>query len=102
MPHDSITITSITGRCTREDNFLVSQRWRQTKQKGGRKHNRSNTILDRLRLNNPLQLTHLFQPPLRAWKNITRSRFDISNGKLFDRAKSLSKILSSRSGLTDI
>lgn len=65
-------------------------------------HNRSNTILDRLRLNNPLQLTHLFQPPLRAWKNITRSRFDISNGKLFDRAKSLSKILSSRSGLTDI
>lgn len=65
-------------------------------------HNRSNTILDRLRLNNPLQLTHLFQLPLRAWKNITRSRFDISNGKLFDRAKSLSKILSSRSGLTDI
>lgn len=65
-------------------------------------HNRSNTILDRLRLNNPLQRTHLFQPPLRAWKNITRSRFDISNGKLFDRAKSLSKILSSRSGLTDI
>lgn len=65
-------------------------------------HNRSNTILDRLRLNNPLQLIHLFQPPLRAWKNITRSRFDISNGKLFDRAKSLSKILSSRSGLTDI
>lgn len=65
-------------------------------------HNRSNTILDRLRLNNPLQRTHLFQPLLRAWKNITRSRFDISNGKLFDRAKSLSKILSSRSGLTDI
>lgn len=51
-------------------------------------HNRSNTILDRLRLNNPLQLTHLFQPPLRAWKNITRSRFDISNAKLFDRAPS--------------
>lgn len=54
MPHDSITITSITELKKTTFSFLNSGSKRTKK---AVEHNRSNTILDSLQLNNPLELT---------------------------------------------